>query len=49
MAKKSCEFGSEVSNGSKAGIVTFIFGMGAAIAKRLGKTRRRPPAKKKKE
>jgi hypothetical protein len=42
MAKKQCEFGSEVSNGSKTGIVFFVVVAGANILRHLkGKPKRR--------
>jgi hypothetical protein len=42
MAKKNCEFGSEVSNGSKTGLVFFVIVAGANILRHLkGKPKKR--------
>ncbi len=46
---KDCPYGTEVSNGAKAFVTTFIIGAGASLLKRLGKSRKRTAAKKKKE
>lgn len=45
MARKQCEFGSEISNGSKTGIVFFVVVAGANILRHL-KGPKRKRAKK---
>lgn len=40
MAKKNCDFETQVVNGGQMGLTMFIVGMGASILKRLKKPHR---------